>query len=134
MSKQKEGSYQERVQTYITRRGGWVMKVHGSMIGVPGIPDLLCCYKGFFIGIEAKVGTNKPSEQQGIQMRKINRAGGFTIVIWNDIQDLELLLTFIDDLELTSEYFNNCSYSICNIQKGFEEYCQIKKIDDGRKW
>lgn len=49
--------------------------------GSSGVPDIICCYNGLFIGIECKAGTNKPTPLQEAQMQKIRQAGGHTIVI-----------------------------------------------------
>lgn len=34
-------------------------KEHGGMYGTAGIPDLIVCYRGRFIGLECKVGKNE---------------------------------------------------------------------------
>ena len=30
-------------------------KEHGGALGTSGIPDIICCYKGRFLGLEAKL-------------------------------------------------------------------------------
>ena len=54
-----------------------------------GIPDIICCYKGQFIGIEVKDYGNGPSELQLAHGRQIVRAGGKFIVAYSvkDVQD-----------------------------------------------
>lgn len=37
---------------------------HMMRLGIPGSPDLIGCYKGKYIGVECKVGDNKPTELQ----------------------------------------------------------------------
>lgn len=49
--------------------------------GSSGVPDIICCYNGLFVGIECKAGVNKPTPLQEAQMQKIRQAGGYTIVI-----------------------------------------------------
>lgn len=39
-------------------------KEHGGMYGTAGIPDLIICYKGRFIGLECKVGKNTATALQ----------------------------------------------------------------------
>ena len=73
MGKQKEGSLQERIQILLKKRGAYCFKNHGDMTTEPGRPDIICCYKGMFVAIEAKVDDNKPSKAQGIHCRKISR-------------------------------------------------------------
>ena len=45
------------------------------------VPDIICCYRGWFIGIECKAGKNQPTGLQLAQLRAINDAGGIGIVI-----------------------------------------------------
>ena len=45
-----------------------------------GIPDFIICYKGFFIGIEAKDNTGKQSKLQKEKELKINGAGGIYVL------------------------------------------------------
>lgn len=52
---------------------------HG--FGRSGIPDLVCCVKGKFVGIECKAGGNKPTELQLRELRAIQLAGGETLVV-----------------------------------------------------
>jgi len=61
--------------------------------GKSGVPDIVVCYNGLFIGIECKAGTNKPTALQEREMRFIREAGGTTLVIREDnIEELEQLL------------------------------------------
>ena len=55
-----------------------------------GCPDILCCHKGQFYGIEIKEGKDKLSAIQEEQLRRIEAAGGKTIVI-RSIEDMEKL-------------------------------------------
>jgi Holliday junction resolvase len=52
--------------------------------GRSGVPDIICCYRGFFIAIECKAGKNKPTALQEREMGKVNGAGGMAILINED--------------------------------------------------
>jgi len=52
-----------------------------SGYGRVGIPDIIACYNGLFLGIECKAGKNKPTALQEAEMLKIRNAGGSTLVI-----------------------------------------------------
>ncbi len=52
--------------------------------GRAGIPDLVCCVDGFFLGIECKAGNGKVTPLQQNEMAAINRAGGCTLVVNED--------------------------------------------------
>lgn len=55
--------------------------VAGSIGSRPGIPDIVVCHKGQFIGIECKSGSRKPTGLQQGQLDAINAAGGIALVI-----------------------------------------------------
>ena len=52
--------------------------------GRSGVPDIIVCYKGLFIGIECKAGKNKPTPLQEKNMEDIRKAGGIALVINED--------------------------------------------------
>lgn len=55
-----------------------------SGYGRVGIPDIIACCQGHFLGIECKAGKNKPTALQEAEMLKIRNAGGTTLVINED--------------------------------------------------
>lgn len=67
-------------------------------MGRAGIPDIIACCKGRFIGIEAKAGKNKPTELQLREIDRIRQAGGAALVInETNLADLEFLIAHILD-------------------------------------
>ena len=122
MGKKKETSLQERIQKYIEGKGGYVIKTHGDMTTEPGIPDLLCCYKGQFIAIEVKVNNNKPSPQQGIHCRKIMKAGGITLIAWS-LEEVKTIFRIID-----SDWLK---LSLKAIDKFVNDMMDVECLDDG---
>lgn len=66
-------------------------KEHGGMYGTSGIPDIICCYKGRFIGIEVKRPEGKVSKLQEVAIRKIEGAGGIAIVAFS-VEDVKRLI------------------------------------------
>ena len=51
-------------------------KEHGSPYGTSSVPDIICCYKGRFLGLEAKLPGGRLTALQKQALEKINRAGG----------------------------------------------------------
>ena len=49
--------------------------------GASGVPDIVGCYKGRFIGIECKANGNKPTALQQMNLDKIAAQGGIALVI-----------------------------------------------------
>lgn len=94
----KERDLQKLIKDYIIEKGGYVENIHGgSIYQASGIPDLLVCYKGWFIGIEVKVGNNKPSPIQEVKLAQIKRAGGYAIVPY-DLEAVKEVFEEIDKL------------------------------------
>lgn len=48
--------------------------------GRSGVPDIVACVDGLFLGIECKAGTNKPTALQVREIETIRRAGGHAVV------------------------------------------------------
>ncbi len=63
--------------------------------GASGVPDFLVCHKGRFIGIEAKANGNKPTALQVNNMKRIELAGGKSIVI--DESNVDQLINYLEN-------------------------------------
>lgn len=76
----------------------YIVKIWGGGFQTAGVPDLLVCYKGVFIGIELKNEIGKPSPLQLVHLSNIMRAKGKGLVLRpqneNELWDL---LKSIDD-------------------------------------
>lgn len=66
------------IKIYLTSLGSDVFfwKEHGGPYGTSGIPDIICCYKGRFLGLETKLPGGKLTALQRRALDKINAAGG----------------------------------------------------------
>lgn len=56
--------------------------------GRSGVPDIICCAGGKFLGIEVKAGTNKPTLLQVRELEAIRRNGGYAIVANDENWDM----------------------------------------------
>lgn len=90
-----ESQLDKKIQKYCKDHNIWQMKVWGSGMQRSGIPDLLICYRGRFVGLETKVGKNKMSELQKYEVRKINESGGYA----TDCYTYEEFLKVLEDLD-----------------------------------
>ena len=66
------------IKKYLVTLGGDIFfwKEHGGPYGTSGIPDIICCYKGRFLGLEAKLPGGKLTALQRRALDRINAAGG----------------------------------------------------------
>lgn len=66
--------------------------------GRSGVPDIVACHKGKFIGIECKAGKGVPTALQLRELRLIDEAGGISMVVREDTTDLvKSVMTDLDD-------------------------------------
>ncbi len=70
-------------------------KEHGGQYGTAGIPDLIVCYKGRFLGLEAKVGKNKPTKLQEHTIEQIRIAGGIAVVV-RSVDDVKAVIAELE--------------------------------------
>ena len=79
---------EDEIKEYIANCGGLCYKIHGGdLYQETGIPDLLCCYKGLFFGIEVKDPNGLPSAIQLAQGVRIQQAGGHFLIA-KSLQDV----------------------------------------------
>ena len=83
MSRQPEGKLVRKIQDRIEERGGRSFKIQGTDESFQeiGIPDLLVCYHGIFLGLEVKMPGEKPSPIQRQVLKSIEAAGGVARVV-----------------------------------------------------
>ncbi len=89
-----EKSFENRIKKHLKEQGCWFIKYWGGgQFTKTGIPDLLVCCNGRFLAIEVKSSTGKPSLPQLYNLKEIDRAGGFGILLYPEMwEDLKLFL------------------------------------------
>ena len=93
----REKVVEDKIKQYLFENGFYYFKVHGSKFQVAGIPDIVSCIYGRFVGIEVKRpgAKNEQSEQQKIHERNIKKAGGVYLLV----DDLSEVISFVESLE-----------------------------------
>jgi hypothetical protein len=79
-----EGKVKDKVKITLATMGAYYCMPATGGFGNSGIPDILCCYKGRFIAIECKTGSNKPTRLQQAHLSEIELQGGIAFVINED--------------------------------------------------
>ncbi|HCQ5570142.1 TPA: VRR-NUC domain-containing protein [Clostridioides difficile] len=78
-----EKQFENKVKKFLKEQGCWFIKYWGgSAYTKSGIPDLLVCCSGKFIGIEVKGDKGKASELQKYNIKEIEKAGGIGIILY----------------------------------------------------
>lgn len=78
----QEKTFENKVKKFLEANEAWFVKFFANSFTKSGIPDILACVNGHFVGIEVKAQSGKPSELQLYNIRKIREAGGFAMVLY----------------------------------------------------
>lgn len=110
-----EKQFENKVKEFLTKYQIWHLKTWSNGIQRKGVPDLLVCCNGFFIGVELKAKNGKPSDLQKWNIRKIRESNGLAIVLYpenfDDFKNMIIDLkydpdTFTDWLMDQDDYFD----------------------------
>ena len=85
------------IRKYLSSLGSDIFfwKEHGGAYGTNGIPDIICCYKGRFLGLEAKVPGGRLTSLQNRSLDKINAAGGIARRV-ESVDDVKAIIAQAD--------------------------------------
>lgn len=80
-----EAKIQARILRELKKRNIYAIKV--IIANKNGVPDIICCVDGKFVGIEVKTPRGRVSAVQEFHIRLINAAGGEAFVArsWEDV-------------------------------------------------
>lgn len=92
----REKNIENKIKSYLKSKGAYYVKYFGNQFSQVGVPDILACYKGYFVGIEVKNEKGKTSALQDINLEQIKRAGGFSLVA-RSVEDVAKMLEDIDN-------------------------------------
>lgn len=82
-----ESKVKKKVTTLLKSLGAYYFYPVTGGFGRSGVPDIVCCLNGNFVGIECKAGTNKATALQLKNLEEIRSAGGFSFVVNEDNLD-----------------------------------------------
>ena len=88
-----EKKVKARAVEVIKDLSGWWFFPQSGPYGRSGIPDIIMCYQGRFVGIECKAvtkGIKKLTKLQEHEIRKIRDAGGVATVFDDSVTSSEL--------------------------------------------
>lgn len=91
----REKLIENKIKQYLKSKGAYYVKYFGNQFSQVGVPDILVCYKGKFIGIEVKNEKGKTSPLQDYNLASIKQAGGISLVA-RQITDVSKVLEDID--------------------------------------
>lgn len=91
MAETAEGRVKRKVVGILKEEGVYHFAPMTHGYGRSGVPDIICCHRGRFLGIECKAGKNKLTALQALEIESIRSHGGFAIVVtdenWEMLRD-----------------------------------------------
>jgi hypothetical protein len=88
-----EKKVKDKVKKLLAEHGAYYFMPATGGYGKSGVPDLVACIKGRFIGIECKANGGKPTALQEKNLVDIMNKGGVAILV--DETGIELLKTLL---------------------------------------
>lgn len=78
-----ESNFKKQVINFLKSKGCYVIKYWGGgKFTKAGVPDLLVCCNGKFLGVELKAPKGDPSKLQLYNLDLINKSGGIGILLY----------------------------------------------------
>lgn len=106
----EEKNLENRIKKFLKNEECWCLKYWaGGGFTKSGIPDLLICCNGHFIGAEIKASNGTPSALQIKELTRIQRAGGIGVLVYPEDEItfrkliLELKMSKIKEAEVLQE-------------------------------
>lgn len=76
-----EGKVKAKVSKMLSDAGAYFFYPATGGYGRSGVPDIVACLSGHFIGIECKAGNNKTTALQDAELQKIRAARGVAFIV-----------------------------------------------------
>ena len=96
---QPESKLSRKIMTALRAEGWFCFKVHGSEFMMAGLPDIIVCAEGYFIGVETKLPSarNNVSPRQHYVHAQIENAQGMAIVVCSPAEAVRRVREAIDN-------------------------------------
>lgn len=88
-----EAPITKKIMKKLKEMGVFRYKTHGAIDQQRGLPDIIVCHHGYFVGIEVKVPGKSATPLQALTIKQIQQAGGIAGVVHSWEETLELLAT-----------------------------------------
>ena len=79
----KEKKFENQIKKFLKLNHCYYFKYWGGgQFTKAGVPDIIACIGGHFVGIEVKAENGKPSELQQYNIEMIRRSGGIGLILY----------------------------------------------------
>ena len=90
-----EAKLKTEIRRYLNGIGAFWSNVQGGPGSKPGDPDIVVCYKGRYIALEAKSPTGVQSPIQKVRMYEIRDSGGIYEIV-RTLDDVKKIMETIE--------------------------------------
>ena len=94
MASTPEKKVKDAVKKLLNEHGAYHFSPVTGGFGTSGVPDIVACIQGKFIGIETKAGKGKPTALQEKNLMNIMNTGGIAVLV--NEGGIETLKLFLD--------------------------------------
>lgn len=102
-----EKKVKDKVKKMLVEVGAYYFMPATGGYGKSGVPDLVACIKGKFVGIECKAGKGKPTALQEKNLMDISCTGGYAVAVnENGLEDLKTFLQVLQKQEGVGGFFD----------------------------
>ena len=111
-----EKNFENKIKQFLKEHNCYYVKYFANRMTKVGVPDILACVNGYFVGIEVKAENGVPSELHIYNIEQIHNEGGIGVIVkpsqWEEFKSLiEALLddntdhAFDMDFEINYKFF-----------------------------
>lgn len=94
----QEKRFENKIKRLLDESGAYYVKYFGCGFTQAGVPDILACVGGRFVGIEVKADHGRPSALQIHNLKKIQESGGIGVLVYpKDYDALKALVNALAD-------------------------------------
>lgn len=87
-----EKQFENKIKAWLKDNGCYFVKFFANRMTKTGVPDILACVNGHFVGIEVKAQNGRPSELQLHNIKKIRESGGLAFIVypsgWDELKEI----------------------------------------------
>lgn len=99
-----ESDFSRKVVSFLESVGAVVNVNTATIFDRVGRADIEACYLGYYIALELKVGNYQPDPLQISYLEKIREAGGYGLLLRDNLDDLNELIMHLNQLDRGVEY------------------------------
>ena len=102
-----EKAFEKKVKDFLKDFDCWTLKTWSNGTQRSGVPDLLVCCNGVFLGVELKAENGRPSELQKWNIKQIRKAGGIGIILYpSQFEEFQAMVNLLcaNDIDYCKEH------------------------------